>query len=100
MNENKSDKNEASEAWDQVSKAMNEATKLYLQELETYLEWAGSVRRTMLEQAMTAREQFARMGETQLAFLTRLQQSIPSFGMIPFWTPTGSTADARPKGAA
>ncbi len=92
MSENESNKNEASEAWDQVSQAMNQATKLYLQELETYLEWVGSVRRAVLEQALTTREQLARIGETQLAFLTRLQQNVPFFGGMPPWTTPGSPA--------
>lgn len=39
MKETKGDQDEMNQGWDQVTKAVNQATELYLKEFETYLGW-------------------------------------------------------------
>jgi len=85
MEENKGDKNAMNEAWDQVGKAVNEATELYLKELETYLEWVQNVRKEAFDQAVATTQELSRIGESQWAFLNRMQRSFSLFGGIPTW---------------
>jgi hypothetical protein len=97
MNENKGDRNEVSEAWDQVGKAVNEATELYLKELGMYLGWVQNAQKEMLEQTIAASQQLSRIGEAQFAFLARMQKNFPLFGAVPKWTePAGGAAEKRP----
>jgi hypothetical protein len=91
MNENKADISAMNEAWDQVGKAVNQATELYLKELEAYLDWAQTVRKEMLEQTLITGQQLARMGEAQYAYFTQMQKNLPLFGWIPKWTEPSST---------
>ncbi len=96
MNGNKADQNAMNEAWDQVGKVVNQATELYLKEVETYLDWAQSVRKEMLEQTIAASQQMSKIGETQYAFMAQMQQNLPLFGRLMKWpesvtTPSGVT---------
>jgi hypothetical protein len=86
MKENKGDEGEMSEGWDQVAKAVNQATELYLKELETYLGWFQNVRKEMLEQTFATTQRLSEMGEAQFAFLARMQKNFPLFGGMPKWT--------------
>lgn len=83
MNENKGDQNAMNEAWDQVGKAVNQATELYLKELQAYLDWVQNVRKEMFEQTLATSQQLSRMGEAQYAFLAQMQRNVPLFGWIP-----------------
>jgi hypothetical protein len=80
MSENKANRNEVYDAWDQVGKAVNEATELYLKELGTYLGWVQNAQKEMLEQTVAASQQLTKIGEAQYAFFTQLQKSFPLFG--------------------
>jgi len=97
MNENKADRNEMYEAWDQVGKSVNEATELYVKELETYMAWAQNVRREVLDQTYAMGRQFTRMGEAQFAFLARMPRNFPLFGMVPPWMTTETPAISEKK---
>jgi hypothetical protein len=92
MNENKADKGDVNETWDRVGKAVNEATDLYLKEVEAYLGWLQTARREMLEQTLAASQQLSRIGEAQFAFLGRMQRSFPFFGFVPTGTETKGRA--------
>jgi len=92
MNENKGDQGAMNEAWDQVGKAMNQATELYLKELQAYLDWVQNVRKEVFEQTLATSQQLTRMGEAQYAFLAQMQRSVPLFGWIPKETEPSSTA--------
>jgi len=100
MNENKGDRNEVNEAWDQVGKAVNQATELYLKQLGAYLGWAQNARKELLEQTIVATEQLSRIGEAQFALLARMQRNFPLFSAVPKWTDlfdiTGGAAEKRP----
>jgi hypothetical protein len=100
MNENKGDQNAMNEAWEKVGSAVNQATDLYLKELEAYLDWVRNVRKDVLEQTLATGRQLSRMGEAQYAFLAQMQQNLPLFGWIPRWTNSSSTssgaAEKRP----
>jgi hypothetical protein len=80
MSENKASRNEMTEAWDQVGKAVNEATEVYLKELGAYLGWVQNVRKEMLEQTITASQQLSKIGEAQFTFLTQIQKNLPYWG--------------------
>jgi hypothetical protein len=100
MNANKGDQDAMSETWDQVEKVVNGATELYLQEIRTYLDWAQSARKGMLEQTLTAAQQLSRIGEAQYAFLAKMQEDLPLYDRLFKWTewanaPGGST-EKRP----
>jgi hypothetical protein len=90
MNANKGDQDATNEAWDQVEKVVNGATELYLQELRTYLDWAQSARKGMLEQTLTAGQQLSRIGEAQYAFLAKMQEDLPLYGRLFRWTEWGN----------
>lgn len=92
MYENKGDQNAVNEAWEQVGKAVNQATELYLKELEVYLDWVQNVRKEVLEQTLATGEQLSRMGEAQYAFLAQMQRNLPLFGWGPKWTEPSSAA--------
>ena len=83
MSENKGSRNEVSEAWDQVGKAVNEATELYLKELGTYLGRVQDAQKEMLEQTIAASQQLSKIGEAQFTFLTQMQKNFPFFGTTP-----------------
>jgi len=93
MEANKGEKNPMGEAWDEVGKAMNDATELYLKELETYLEWVQNVRKEFFEQAVATTQELSRIGESQWAFLNRMQKSYSVFGGIPTWADIPSKYD-------
>lgn len=86
------------EAWNEVGKAVNEATELYLKELGVYLGWVQNTQKEMLEQTIAATQQLSRIGEAQFAFLTQLQKNFPFLsGAFP-WAPastTGGTTEKR-----
>jgi hypothetical protein len=86
MKENKGEAKQTNEGWDQVTKAVNQATELYLKEFETYLGWVQNVRKEMLEQTFATTQRLSEMGEAQLAFFARMQKDFPLFGSIPKWT--------------
>lgn len=86
MKENKAEQTTMNEAWDQMGKAMNQATEMYFKELGNYLETFGTFRREMMEQMLATSKQLSELGESQFAFLTNLQKNVPSFGVIPAWT--------------
>jgi len=98
MNENKEVRNDMNEAWDQVGKAVNDATELYLKELETYMTWATNVRREVLDQTIAMGRQMSRMGEAQFAFLARMPRTTSLFGVVPPWTSsdTAAATEKRP----
>jgi len=96
MKQNKAERKEMGETWEKMEKAVNQATELYLKELETYLGWVGTVQREMLEQALSTSKQLSEIGEAQFAFLSRMRKDLPTFGAIPAWadlfrTTTGAT---------
>ena len=100
MNENKGDTNPMNEAWNEVGKAVNQASELYLKELAAYLGWVQNAQHEMFEQAITATQQFSKMGEAQYEFLAKMQRNLPLFGWIPreaapSSSPTGTT-EKRP----
>jgi hypothetical protein len=79
MSENKGNRSEAYDAWNQVGKAVNEATELYLKELGTYMGWVQNAQKEMLEQTIAAGQQLTKIGEAQYAFFAQLQKSFPLF---------------------
>lgn len=99
MNENKGERSAVNEAWDQVGKAVNQATELYLKQLGAYLGWVQNAQKEMLEQTITASQQLSRMGEAQFAFFARMQKDFPLFAGYPKTTETmgtGGTTEKRP----
>lgn len=100
MNENKGDQNAMNETWDQVGKAVNQATELYLQDLEAYLDWVQNVRKEMLEQTLATGQQLSRIGEARSAFLAQMQRNLPLFSWFSKWaeptSPTRGTTEQRP----
>jgi hypothetical protein len=85
MEENKGEKNPMGEAWDEVGKAVNEATEIYVKELGTYLDWVQNVRKEFFEQAVSTAQELSRIGENQWAFWNRMQKSLSVYGGIPTW---------------
>jgi hypothetical protein len=83
MSESKGERNEMYDAWDQVGKAMNEATELYLKEFGVYLGWVQNAQKEVLEQTIATGQQLAKIGEAQYAFLAQLQKSYPLFRAAP-----------------
>lgn len=83
MAETKVSRDEAKEAWDQVGKAMQRATELYLEELDLYLGWTRDVRHEVLAETLAMTQRLSQIGEAQLSFMKRLQRSVPFFGVIP-----------------
>jgi len=100
MKETKGDQDEMNQGWDQVTKAVNQATELYLKEFETYLGWVQNVRKEMLEQTLATTQRISEMGEAQFAFLARMQKHFPLFSGMPKWTEmmgnVGEAAEKRP----
>jgi hypothetical protein len=100
MYENKGDLNAMNEAWDQIGKAVNQATELYLKELEVYLDWVQNVRKEMFEQTLATGQQLSKIGEAQYAFLAQMQRNLPLFGWMPKMTeptsPARGTTAQRP----
>jgi len=90
MKEIKTERNEMNEAWDQVGKAMNDATELYMKQLGDYLGWMQNVRKEMLEHTFATNRQLWRMGEAQLAFYARMRPNFPFLAAMPKWGDFGS----------
>ena len=97
MNEKKGDENVMNEAWNNVGKVVNQATELYLKELEAYLDWMKNFRHDLLEQTLATGQQLSRIGEEQYAYFTKLQRDVPLWGWIPKWTEPANTPTATEK---
>jgi hypothetical protein len=90
MNESNSDDygTNTTAAWSEVGEALNHATELYLKELSAYLNWARDFQRELLEESIASTQAISRFGEKQLAFLARIRESVPAFGIVPKGTET------------
>jgi len=75
-------------AWTEVGAAVNRATELYVEELSAYLNWARDYQRELLEQSALTTQAISRFGEKQLAFVARIRESVPAFGIVPKGTET------------
>ncbi len=78
----------ANEAWTGVGEAVTHASALYVKELSAYLNWAQDFQRELLEQSIITTREISRFGEKQLAFLARIRESVPAFGIVPKGTET------------
>ena len=89
MNENRSSYvDNANVAWTKVGEAVNYATELYVSEVSAYLNWARNFQRELLEESFLATQSISRFGEKQLAFLARIRENAPAFGVVPKGTET------------
>ena len=74
--------------WNKVGKAVEEAARLYVRETTAYLEWSQNLQREIMEQAWRSARLLSKVGEDQVAFWSRLRQSMPAPGTIPNGTET------------
>ncbi len=88
MNESNSSSYLTNAAWTEVGEAVNRATELYVKELSAYLDWTRDFQRELLEQSVVTSQAISRFGEKQLAFLARIRESVPAFGVVPKGTET------------
>jgi hypothetical protein len=89
MNENIGERiDESMTAWKSVGETMSEATRLYMEETNAYLEWTKNMQKEALEYYWAAMRVMANATRETTAFVQRLYETTPTWGQVPKGTET------------